>query len=62
AARQAERRLQEAAQLGFQRCVLPRASWPGRAAREGIEGVPVAAVAEALWAVGVLAPGAGERR
>lgn len=62
ATRQAERRIQEAAQLGFQRCILPQASWSTRAASLGIEGVGVATVAEALLTVKASALGAGERR
>ncbi|HEY8418708.1 MAG TPA: hypothetical protein VIK93_11825, partial [Limnochordales bacterium] len=62
ATRQAERRIQEAAQLGFRRCVLPQASWSQRAASFGIEGVGVATVAEALLTIGAAPLGTGGRR
>jgi len=62
ATRHAERRIQEAAQLGFRRCVLPEASWSRRAASFGIEGVGVATVAEALLTIGAVPLGAGGRR
>ncbi|MBO8141269.1 MAG: DNA repair protein RadA [Firmicutes bacterium] len=51
ATRRAERRAQEAAKLGFRRCVLPRANASPVVLRTGIECVGVATVAEALKAV-----------
>jgi len=62
ATRHGERRLQEAAKLGFRRCVLPKGNGTWRSAELGIECVGVATVAEALWTVDALLPSAGERR
>jgi len=62
AIRQAERRIQEAAKLGFRRCILPKANRNGLALGAGIQCIGVATVAEALLTVDAFPLGAGERR
>ncbi|OUN01686.1 MAG: DNA repair protein RadA [Firmicutes bacterium ZCTH02-B6] len=62
ATRHAERRIQEAAKLGFRRCVMPKANHTGRPVPPGFECAGVATVIEALLTVDAFPLGAGERR
>lgn len=48
---QVERRLQEAAKLGFRRCIVPGAGRRGRLAVEGIDAIPCRSVVEVLQTV-----------